>query len=210
MADGRTTLYLAGAAVGLLLLTGGGAMLVKRATRGKRLTNAPADANGDVRRSPEELAAEASVTLGRPVDVETYALARMLASEGSSDSAQIRRMRAWVAYNDARALGGWSFVKLFTYSTRTEKRGLFGSQTTRRYSSARDPYAGDYDDALALRSEFRTGADPTGGATKYVDKSAFGTAHTSNTFAGIVERWGKDGYVPQDVDGDFVLFRRVA
>lgn len=177
-----------------------GVAVFDRATRGRKLTNAPANALGNVVEPPDVLASRAAAALGRTVTVEAYALARMLNSEGSSDSALARQLRAWVAWNDARALG-WDLVRLFTYSRDGSKAGRFGTQVGRRYSTARDPYEGDLADAERLLVEFATGADPTGGATKFTDGDL------------IPPAWIAEGYEAirrPDARAGFTLFRRVA
>lgn len=172
-----------------------GVAVFDRATRGAKVTDAPADDAGNVEVAPDDLASEAGV------DVEVYALARMLASEGADDSSLARRLRAWVAYNDAQGLGGWTFVRLLTYSRDASKAGKFGTQTGRRYSTARDPREGDVADAAALFAEFAGGDDPTGGATKFTDGDL------------VPPAWIAEGYEADprpDARAGFTLFRKVA
>jgi len=172
-----------------------------RAPRGKRLTSTTLDSNDNVQVSPYDLARSAGTVLGYGADPETYALARMLASEGGGkDSGTARTLRAFVARNDAKRLG-MTFVQLFTFSNIASKRGLFGKQSGRRYSTAQDPYEGDYRDAEALRQSFNTMSDPTGGADKFTD--------------GIDPpgAWLNDGYVAirrDDAREGFIIYRKTA
>jgi hypothetical protein len=187
--------------------------------RGKRLTWAGKGDDGQVAVSPEFLSAAASSELGRVVPQEVYDLARMIRSEGAAAG----RIRAHVAINDARDLG-WTVHTLLTYSTSPLCKGMYGEQSTpaarapggvrstRRYSTAADPYEGDVEMAEQVLAQHAQGEDPTGGAVKFVDKASLSVQEGARTFEDIVASWGGDGLQPFNVAGysdDLVVFRRV-
>lgn len=187
--------------------------LIKLASRGKRLTNAPPDASGRIPLSPDALVAQAERNLGRSIDPDVFALAKMLASEGGRDGPRAREARAWVAFNDLRAMEkrhGWrSFTKLFTYSNRQEQNGFFGLQNKgRRYGSKAEVYEGHIYDAEALMEAFTTSPDPTGGATKFADSKSLGGVQPGTegkTIASLEKDWGlKARLVPGS--GDLYIF----
>ena len=197
------------------LLVGGGVVFVERAKRGRRLTTTKPGANGAIATSPEALRAEAARVLGRSVSQEAYSLARMLASEGSSDNAVGRRVRAWVLHNDWRSLQGrhsesrWpTLTSVLTYSTQQGENGLYGEQAGRRFSTARDPYEGDLSDAEALLTEFFRGSDPTAGATKFIDLEALGkqAGTQGKTLASIEKDWGLKGRLVADAGRQLYIF----
>jgi hypothetical protein len=158
-----------------------------------RLTRANLDDAGDVIETPEELAAAAAVSMGAPVTVDEYALARMCATEcvsdirGGSDADKIARI--WVALNDAAKNNGGDIVQCLTGG-----KG-FGREGPRKYASGRtDPT--DYH--LALVRGCRSGeiADPTGGATHFLDKYGFATDHIydPDKYAAAVAQWQSYGW----------------
>ena len=169
---------------------------------------------------PELLLSEAQLMMGRPVSHDVYALARMIRSEGASEA----EARGHVALNDLDAVG-WAagLYDLLTYSTDSTRRGLYGKQYSpsvpprfprankRRYSTARDPYEGDIQWAEKILRDRARGIDPTGGAVKFIDKSAMGIQPGSTTFAAKDAQWRREGLVgytlPQFGD-DLVLYRR--
>lgn len=202
--DRRRVLLLVVAALVLLLLLGGAVVVM--ATRGRRLTSSPAPSDGSrLQIYPSDLARVAEELLGRPVSVESYALARMIASEAGSGPVPEKQAIASVALNDARA-HGWSL--LYTLAGPT---GLFGPQRGWRYATSRDPYEQDLQVAEAvLAGEL---GDNTGGATKFVHAGAFGVQEGTGSYDDLVARWGREGLVPDWVPGtrdDFRVFRRVA
>lgn len=215
---------LGGLAAGVLLLWGKPIVntVVDVIGRGDRLTYTELDADGVAcikdsggtlyYAEPGDLVTQASSVLGQQIDADTYALARMARSEGIDEGA----LRMHVALNDLADLNnrksyGWSAADLITYSTVATKRGYFGSQTSRRYSSAQDPYAGDAQLAVQTIAEHSAGVDPTGGAIKFVDKSSFGVQAGTDSYDAIVTTWAQEGLSPFTVPGysdDFVVFRR--
>ena len=174
--------------------------LVQLATRGKKVSNAQADATGRVTLSPAELVAQVSQNLGRPVTGDAVALAKMLASEGYRDTPLKRSARAWVAFNDLAELRrrfGWrDFTRLFTFSTQRNQLGFFGNQEKgRRYATHADIYEGHILDAETLIASFAAGNDPTNGATKFIDEKALGKqpGTEGKTLASIEAAWGLKG-----------------
>ncbi len=186
-------------------------------TKGKRLTTTVVNADGVIPDDPATLADQAVTAYGSDFSLpgwsalEIYALARMSRSEaGGKAGARERKARMHIAINDFLS-ESWahSLDELFTYSTNAAKRGKFGKQETRRYSTAQDPYAGDIKLALDTLNERRAGIDPTGGASKFVDVSGFAPGR----YEEIVAQWGAEGYKPATIDGlssDFVVFRKDA
>lgn len=189
--------------------------------RGKRLNNTTL-VNGVVRDNPTALAEEAMGAFGSDyadgltgwTPLEIYSLARMSRSEaGPNDGRLNRRVRMHIAINDYFGVP-WasSLDELFTYSTRAGEKGFFGSQAGRRYSTAKDPYEGDVKLAREVLLERREGIDPSGGATKFVDKSGLASQPgVTKTFDEIAASWAKEGLKPYTVDGlssDFVVFRK--
>lgn len=220
--------HLALAAGGLLLLwpddDGGGGVvgLVDDVTnmigdlvkRGQRLSQSPRlDSNGQVPLDPEELRAQAEATLGRPVSMDAYALARMIRAEGGSGPVPEKQARAWVALNDAHQ-HGWSL--LYTIAG---PDGLFGRQRGWRYASGRDERNGDtsdpYENDLYVAESVLACVlpDNTGGAVKFVDIDSFGVQEGTGSYEDTVAKWAKDGLQPFEVDGasaPFRVFRRTA
>lgn len=187
--------------------------------RGKKVTHAPVGPDGTVPGFPVELAAAAGAAMGRPILPHAYALARMIRSEGAAAG----RVRAHVALNDA-ASKGWDVVRILTYSTNPDARGLFGEQYTpasrapggrtsvRRYATSKDPYEGDVVLAERVLAEHDAGDDPTGGAVKFADKSSFGVQEGTRSYAAVASQWAAEGLQPFNVPGysdDLVVFRRV-
>jgi hypothetical protein len=174
--------------------------------RGRRLTHGTQDDAGNVLESPEELAAAAGAVMGREISADTYSIARVVRSEGALEG----NPRAHVVLNDAAALG-WTPTRLVTYSQDGSKLGRYGQQRGRRYATSADPYEADVVAAELAAGEYFAGVDPTGGATKFVDKGAFGVQQGTGSYAALVESWAADGLSPYNVPGypgSFVIFRR--
>jgi hypothetical protein len=147
----------------VLMLSPSAVVIVKKKL-GKRVTNAPAGADGVVRRAPGDLAREAGVAL--PV----YALARMLRSEHGSEAEHVKVAVGWAAVNQARARK--TTIEKLLLSGRTKSGGasssdgLFGAQYTGKYATtAVDPTAVDVEIAGKVLSGVV--ADPTFGATQF-------------------------------------------
>lgn len=175
-------------------------------TKGRRLTTTTLG-DGYVEASPDELAAAAAAVVGRPVSVDAYALARMVRSEAGSGSVRARQAVAWVAINDAGER--WSLLYTLTVNNR-RPANKFGQQLGGRYATSRDPYENDL--AIAEAVLAREVSDPTGGATKFVHRGAFGKQEGTGSYESVVQRWGREGYQPLELGdvGDLVVFRRVA
>jgi hypothetical protein len=152
-----------------------------------RLTSSTVDAAGNVLESPDYLAGLATLTMGKTVSVEDYALARMLRSErtisarGGNDAEGVAIL--WVALNDCAANNRGDMLACLTSG-----KG-FGKQGSRKYSTARDPYDVD----LALVGQVRSGqvVDPTGGATHFMHRSGF---VTPTDYESVVARWAARGW----------------
>lgn len=195
-------------AAAVLLVYGGRNVVRDFVTRGKRLT-VSTTTDGAVRERPELLVAEAARTLGRDVDPEAYALARMIRSEAGSRGVREKAAIGFVALNDARS-HSWSVLETVTKHRR--RTFTFGEQSGGgRYSTARDPYENDL--ALAEAILAAEVEDETRGATKFVhERSMGGVQAGSGSFADLVVRWGREGYEPFRIPDttDLVLFRRTA
>lgn len=194
---------------GALLLVGGGAAAV---LTGGKITSSSPGPDGQIAQSPDELLAQASATMGRPVSMDAYALARMAASEGSAEAAP----RMHVALNDGDK-HGWDALTTVTYSTAGGRTGSFGPQfvssprVVRRYATSRDPSRALLELAERVIVEHAQGVDPTDGAVKFADASSFGVQEGTGSFEDTVTRWAGEGLSPANVPGyssDFYVFRR--
>lgn len=173
-------------------------------TRGKRLSRSNLS-SGTAQPGADDLLAQASAAVGRDVDRDAYALARMIRSEADQKLAATshvsRLLRAHVAWNDSRA-HGWRL-----FETVTHGRGTYGAQAGRRYSTAADPYENDLAIAESvIESRDGGGPDPTDGATKF--------ANTRGGFE-IPQAWLDEGYQPveiiaDNVESDLVFLREAA
>ncbi len=173
--------------------------------KGRRLTNTHEDAGGTIPDPPQELADIASKVCGHKVDVDTYALARMIASEEGSADLQSQQAVALVVVNDAKS-NGWSLLKTITHR-RGKAYGTFGQQSGRRYSSALDPY----ESHLAVAEEVISGkvTDFTGGSIKFVNPSqkVFDAqakkagSKRANTFAEVDSSWSSSGLASRTIPG---------
>jgi hypothetical protein len=168
---------------------------VKDLAMATRLTHATEDDNGDVQTSVDDLAAEASATLGEPVSPAEYALARMVRNEntqarkGGNDAE--RAAIIWVCMNDAAANDGGDIVRCIT-----GKSGKFGHQTGRKYASGRDdPYDIDLD--LVRRCYNGQIPDPTGGRTHFMHRNGF---ETHEKYLATVEKWNGRGWRNSGLD----------
>jgi hypothetical protein len=149
-------------------------------TQGPRVTHAPYDkSTGVVPYSPDGLASQAGV------DLETYALARMLASEEGSADNTTKAAIAWASMNYA-AQTGRAISSVLLHAVDPNHSGYFGTfinidraspyygenaatgkpnKADRYASTALDPYQGDVDIASGVLSG--SIADFTGGATQF-------------------------------------------
>lgn len=200
--------------VALGLYAGAGGSIVDAVgsliTRGRQLTSSTLSATDTVLQSPAELASAASAEL------ESYALARMVASEGAGFGLA-NTCRIWTAWNDAKA-HGWSLFH--TVTAVNSKRfpacvNTFGKQNPRRYSTARDPFEGHLRLVLRVLADIQAGkTDPTGGAVKFLNRSAMGGIQAGTKGADeTIAAWRTQGLQDFTVGGvgsDLVFFRPVA
>ena len=199
-------------------VTVGAGYVVNVFERGDKLTDTTPDANGVIQDNPADLADQAAAVLGVASTVDTYSLARMGRSEGVDGM----EVRMHIALNDLadlqRQYGGGvysSVTALMTHSKQSDADGLYGKQYRgHRYSTAHDPYTGDYNLAQKVQTDHADGFDPSGGALKFVDKSGFASQEgATRTYDDVVAAWAKQGLQPFNVDGasdNFVVFRKVA
>lgn len=140
-------------------------------TQGARLTRCPYDkSTGVAPCDPEALAAQAGL------DLETYALARMIASEEGNSSREVQALVAHAVKNAADAAGTTIAAKLLRAKLPSHS-GYFGTQrnieegtagyngSDRFASTATDPYEGHA--AVAAGVLDGTIPDLTGGATQF-------------------------------------------
>jgi|SRR5215831_4489841 len=130
--------------------------VVNGITRGKRLTNAPYDkSTGLVPGSPSDLAASCGM------DVETYSLARAIASEEAGSTNATKVAVGWAIKNAANQKYGGSITTLVCTAD-----GSYGIQPLVGYcSTAHDPYEGEGTIAEGIQSGAI--ADTTDGATQF-------------------------------------------
>ena len=128
--------------------------LLTSITRGPKVTTSTFDdTSNQIVELPADLAAAAGT------DLDTYSLARMIASENGNDSNLIQASIAWAAANYAERQ--WK-----TITDVLTVGGHYGSQRDGRYASTKlDPHQGHVDIAEAVLDG--TIADPTGGATNF-------------------------------------------
>ena len=184
----------------VLALAAGGAQqygipyAINLTRRGKRLNDTSLDGDGNVTADPETLAVEAAAVVGRPVDLNAYALARMLRSEEGSQPPEVKRLLAHVALNEAAARRV-SLLQLLTNSTVASRTGKFGRQRSRWAATTWSPYEIDLGVAEEVIAEGQS-LDPTGGARRFVDRLAFGVQPGTGSYADLVAKWAKEGLMP--------------
>jgi hypothetical protein len=169
----------------------GAGMISDVAERGRQLTKSTVNAAGVVTDEPQALVDAASATLGRPVDPEAYALARMVRSEEGSAGQITKVYLANVAQNQARALG-WSVWNLMLFHKAAERSGWFGRQISGRFATTADPFESD----LAAAEWALSNPDQTGGATNFVDRRGFGVQEGTGSFQDFVQEMAAEGKVP--------------
>lgn len=208
--------------------------------RGSKLTLAPMDERGVVTIEPSLLASTARFVDSSITD-EEYALARMIRSEKASQGEALAHVALNDAENLNWTLlrlltystKPWSnglFGKQFSAQYRSASGGstwnvkdaakndngkpIVIQSQVRRYATSKDPYLGDVEVARRAIANHRAGIDKTGGASKFLHRSAFGSQEgTSSGGANeVIERWKQDGYTAYtlpEYGSDLVLFRRV-
>lgn len=148
---------------------------VNLVVQGPRLTHAPYNTTtGVVPGAPQDLADSTAY------DLETYSLARAIASEEGRSSDFVQLCTGWAIRNRANASSG-SVTTLVTKAKYAGHSGSYGTQrnieegtpgyngSDRYCSTANDPYDGHAQIALAIQNG--TLQDPTGGA-QYFDRPA--------------------------------------
>jgi hypothetical protein len=178
--------------------------------KGKRLNNTGGrrglNADGYIATAPNVLLTEASEVMGYDINPEVYAMARSGRSEGVNGMEA--RMHVFMTQAEQAGTSVWALtLKRAGY----EGDGFFGIQKHRRWASSRDPYERDVLLAEKVYSEHNQGIDPTGGASRFVDKSAFGKQPGTRTYDDVLASWTAEGYEPfsyPDASNDFVLFRK--
>lgn len=176
--------------------------------RGDQLSYGSAGPDGTILDDPEALRQAASTRYGSDIDKSVYALARMVRSEGAKQG----DVRVHVALNDLANLGWADPYTLITYSTVAARKGKYGSQTSRRYSSEQDPYTGDVQTVVQAMNAHDSGDDPSMGATKFVDVSSMGGVQAgTSSFDDLVAKWAPEGLVPYTLPAygtDLVFFKK--
>lgn len=218
--------WLSAGSLGAALLFLGGAKEVSDVardvfTRGNRVSFGTLDKTlGIVLEAPEALRVAAGQRIGLDIDRDTYALARMIRSEGAAEGL----LRAHVAMNDLATFPYASdLFGLLTFSNDPKRRGLYGVQyspavppnypraNVRRYSTSGNPYEGDVHMALAALQERNTGIDRANGAVKFIDRSSMGVQLGSRSFEEVDASWQSEGLQPftlTEYGSDLVLYKR--
>lgn len=139
--------------------------------KGTRVTHAPySKVTGLVPGTPDDLASSVGV------DVDTYSLARALASEEGNSSTATQVAVAWAITNHA-SRSAKTITSLVTQAKLVSHRGYYGTQrnvevgtegyngSDRYCSTAQDPYAGHLEVAMGVING--TFPDITGGADQF-------------------------------------------
>jgi hypothetical protein len=214
----RRTLYIAGAglAAGLAAWWLGAyavPIVFDLLGRGRRLSHTklvdgPDDPDDKtIEEDPDKLTYDAWWILGRPAPEtlselhaarDALAASRMVRSEEPEANDQTKQYLVHVAINDARRKG-LSLFEVLTISSVSGRRGFFGKQTTRRYSTREDSYERDL---LLAESAIATHdmGDPTGGATKFYHEQILPVAGVAS-LARVTEEWGQEGLRPYRLPG---------
>jgi len=175
------------------------------AFRGQRLCQSTV-VNGVVQEDVATLAAQASAVLGRPVANDALALARVCRSEEGRAGQMTKVYLCHVMLNQA---GGGDVIATIEAHNTAARDGHFGEQISGAVSSVQDPYESDLNAAEYALAQRVQGQDPTGGATNFVDRRAFGVQAGTGSFADLVTRWGASGKVPgnlPDASANVVFF----
>lgn len=174
--------------------------------------------SGVVQEDPQALIDEASGVLGFTADPDTFALAKMGRSEGVDGM----EGRMHVALNDLASLQATygtgvysSILALMIHSKNQAAEGHFSIQKLgKRYSTAADPYVGDYQLAQKVQQDHASGIDPTGGATHFVDKDGdLYVNHQLVDYDTYAANMATQGFTAQSYPGasdNFVIFTRTA
>lgn len=162
--------------------------------------------NGVVQEDVATLAAQAAAVVGRDVAPDAYALARVCRSEEGRAGQMAKVYLCHVMLNQA---GGGDVVATIQAHNTSARNGHFGEQISGAVSSVQDPYESDLNAAEYALAQRAQGDDPTGGATNFVDRRAFGVQAGTGSFADLVARWGASGKRPgtlPDASANLVFF----
>jgi len=210
---GWTTFFVA--ALLLLAVAGDGdpveglSTVVNTIERGARLTHATYGPDGVVRVAPGLLAKQAGT------DLDSYALARMIASEHGRDSTEVKIAIAHVALNYAVRVGR-SISSLLLRANHPQHTGYFGTQrdidedsphyneSDRYASTALDPYAGELEIATGVL--VGTFPDPTGGAIQFDAPPAFKSPEAAARTAANRIAEGRIQVFPDGIDPEKLRF----
>lgn len=160
-------------------------LLSSLVTGNRRLTVAKVNEAGVVLDIPSTLVESASRVVGRDITLDSYSLARALASEaGSGESDTSKLYRAHVLINQANSRG-LSLTQLALAHTNPNRDGRYGRQIGGAFATTQDPYVRD----LELAEQARSESDSTGGAIQFSDRNAFGIqAGTTNWSNHVAQR----------------------
>lgn len=208
-------------------------------TRGSKVTSSTMGPDGVIVEDPMSLIGVASVATGGRASADVYCLARMIRSEGA-DQGEIRghvalndlRSLGWqsLQYLLTYSTAAWALGR-FGKQYSAKYLGQDGEETwvkseaqlddngkptildkqVRRYSTSRDPYDGDISMALKVINDHAMGVDPTGGAVKFLDRSALSSQEGARSYDTIAMQWMGEGLVPYTLPqygSDLVLFRK--
>ena len=157
-ADATPLVAILGGGVCLALLAGLGSVAVALLKGKKLLADGTVSVDGLTPADPASLAAAADL------DLDTYALARMVEAEAGGIGQSGKLGVAFAAVNHAE-IAGKTIAALLVRSTGAGN-GYFGRQDQGRYATtSRDPSAAALDAATQVTS--RAVADPTGGADQW-------------------------------------------
>ena len=168
--------------------------------RGRKLSVTTMRNGRDLDQTVDEVVAQVSTAMGRPVAKDSVIKARVSANENPGTSEDEKAAIQWVCKNDAEQ-EGWSqeFVT-------TTARGCWGTQAGRRYSTHGEDIGSHvgtgiyeiHEDDLFVAESIDNGSipDPTGGATKFVHTTGY--ANFKDFLAGHprVAEWASGGLVP--------------
>lgn len=163
---------------------------------------------------PAQLAASADV------NINTYSLARAIASEAVSEPYKVKRAIGFAIRNEALRRG----VSLFALVTTTRQKGAayrYGAQyhpesgDSRYVSTARAPRAEDLDLAKKILSG-RAGSDPTAGASRFFQPGlqdrlvAEGRPGYRSTAKELLATWAGEGWRVASSTGSWTFLRHEA
>lgn len=194
------------------LAIGGFVLFLARIGRGRKVTRTKLNEDDYVAVKPKELAGSAFL------HVDVYSLARCIASEHPLGNLWEKSVIGAAILNEAE-FRGVTVTKLLirrSYKGRLlTGNGFYGKQAGRHASTALDPRELDVSVATNILNGFFP--DPTGGARRFLhaNQDQYTRAKVkgyNKTFAEVVEKWGKEGWVPLKVPNvpGWTFFRKAA